>query len=538
MLGARIRLEHRARQGETVTTSPLSSPVVLDPSLSDEKLAELLGHQTEYPDLDYKTAVDLTSTEDLVELTKDVGAMQVRGGYIVIGADNQGALTGAMDGVDTRPFDEANLTPKLLRYLPKPLELRTRVLEREGHTVVMIYVGRHPSGCAIFNAVGQYPKGKETVVVFRAGDIFWRDGTRSVRMTQQGFEELVERRIADEKAAWLEEQQVIRRQEQADLQTSYEAQRISRSALGSVNLDLDTAALTSAALELVRDSDTIALQNLLKDARTRARAAIERDEIETELANVVDKLTCLAATFLEYEQEGWFDRVVGILAEIYSMPLGEHDARRFGHATSIDPAEPAPRVWLLLITRVYGLGALAVRLRNWRAVRTLTLQLPERLEHAYDANWLRHALTMASRAQHLEERGQHANLLSLARDRTKRLACLRPDGLEADNDVIITSLAQFDVLSNIAAIDDASDTDPRVFWPNFSQFRQERIQPMVDRLLTDREMRQALFRGNDAELATAFSAIENVAHGQGLRYDGFESWARTPVGTFIENNTP
>jgi hypothetical protein len=34
----------------TMSLSPLSSPVVLDARLSDEKLAELLAHQAEYPE--------------------------------------------------------------------------------------------------------------------------------------------------------------------------------------------------------------------------------------------------------------------------------------------------------------------------------------------------------------------------------------------------------------------------------------------------------------------------------------------------------
>lgn len=37
--------------------SPLSSPVVVDGIVSDEKLAELLALQAEYPELDYKGMV-------------------------------------------------------------------------------------------------------------------------------------------------------------------------------------------------------------------------------------------------------------------------------------------------------------------------------------------------------------------------------------------------------------------------------------------------------------------------------------------------
>lgn len=193
-----------------MSTSVLTSPVVLDGVVSDEKLSELLALQTEYPELDFKRTIDLSITRDAVELAKDVGAMQVRGGYIVIGVDQHGAPTGELDGADTRPFDEARLTPKMLQYLPSPLVLRTRVAERAGHRAVLIYVGPHPGGCAFFTSVGQYrdSNGRD-VVVFREGEVFWRDGTRSVRMSQAGLEAVIRRRIGDAKDAWLAEQREI-----------------------------------------------------------------------------------------------------------------------------------------------------------------------------------------------------------------------------------------------------------------------------------------------------------------------------------------
>lgn len=522
-------------------TGPLTSPIFLDGFLSDEKLAELLAFQTEYPELDYKSTIDLTTTAGKVELAKDVAAMQVRGGYIIGGVNNHGALSGQLDGVDHRRFDEASLTPTLLRWLNGPLELRTRVAEREGHTVVVIFVGRHPSGCAFFRKDGMYTKNDREVVVFRAGDVFWRDGTRSVRMTQQGLEQVIERRITDAKSAWLEEQREIRRRERADLQATYEGRQLSTAPLGAVSVDLDAGALPLAALELVRQGDTIALQHLLKQAVGRARGLIERDELETELADVLDKLTCLAATFLEYEQDEWLKRVVTTFTEIYSMPLREGDAVAFGYSSRIDPREKAPRVRLLVIERVFGLGALAVRRGDWESVRILTLQRPERLSE-YDANWLRHALTMASRAQHLEERkdGQtlEISLLSIARSDVARMKCLRPDGVADDDDLVITSLAQFDILSNIVAVDDAADTAMLVFYTNFARFHQVRIQPIIERLLTDPEMRRTLFTRGDGDLARALATIGERARSDGWRFDGFESWEGTPVEKFIAEHPP
>lgn len=338
------------------------------------------------------------------------------------------------------------------------------------------------------------------------------------------------------KAGWVEEQQEIRLRDQEAVAAAYESRRVAEQPLGSVNFDLDTHDLINAVLELLRtDNPRVPLIHLLNDALARARDAIDRDEIESELANLLDKLTCLAATFLEYEQDEWFERVIETLATIYSMPLREGDARRFGYATSIDPNEKAPRVWLLTVERVIALGALAVRRGNWEAVRMLAVQLPKRLDQEYDANWLRHALTMSSRSQLVNNQ---TSLLSLARTEVERLACLRPDGLAGDDEEIITSLAQFDALSNVAEIDAAGDNDGRVFYTNFARFRQNRIQPIIERMLEDPDMRAVIFRRGDEELALALAKIGEMAHQEGMRYDGFGSWWPTPVGDFIDRNLP
>lgn len=57
---------------DAIAIDALSSPVVVDGRLSDEKLAELLALQTEYPELDYKATVDVTTTEGKVKLAKVV----------------------------------------------------------------------------------------------------------------------------------------------------------------------------------------------------------------------------------------------------------------------------------------------------------------------------------------------------------------------------------------------------------------------------------------------------------------------------------
>lgn len=519
-------------------------PFALDGVVSDEKLLDLLAYQTEYAELDFKSTIDPSSTEGLIELAVDVGAMQVRAGYIVGGVDNQGVPTGGMDPVDLRAFDEARLRSKLLRYLPDPLTLHLGVHKIDGHPVVLIFVGRHPSGCAIFRADGQYPKGGETVVRFRRGEVFWRNGTSSERIDQAGLEEIFRGRLADAKADWLDEHQEMRRREREVTERAVGAARAARGALGSVSLDLPTPELVAAALELIRDDDRIALIHLFRGTGERARQAIEKGEVDTEFGGLLDKISCLAATFLVYEQDEWFGRTIAALGEIYSLAVPDESAAlSFGYRTHISSDEIAPRIWLETIERVFAIGALAVRLKNWRAIRTLTLQLPERIDYGYEVNWLRHALTMASRAQHLDHledgRQVSVSLLALAREHIERLQCLRPDGIPGDADELFTALAQFDVLSNLTAVADAGSADSKVFFPNFARFRQSRVDPVARRLLTDAEMRRWLFPHSDKELAQALLAIGQVAAREGVRYDGFMGWEMDRgIEAFLKEHAP
>ena len=86
-------------------------------------------------------------------MAKDVGAMQVKGGYIVIGVDRSAEPIGDMDGADSSSFDPANLVPKMQRYLHGSLDIATGVLTWDGHTVVLVCVKPNPRGCAFFIAM-------------------------------------------------------------------------------------------------------------------------------------------------------------------------------------------------------------------------------------------------------------------------------------------------------------------------------------------------------------------------------------------------
>jgi hypothetical protein len=95
-----------------VDSATSQDPVVVEPVVNAEKLRELLAWEAEYPTLDFKSACDLSLKQDLVELAKDVGAMSVRGGFLIIGVDKRGLPTGTMTDAQARLFDEAQVVQR------------------------------------------------------------------------------------------------------------------------------------------------------------------------------------------------------------------------------------------------------------------------------------------------------------------------------------------------------------------------------------------------------------------------------------------
>ncbi len=516
---------------------PSQSPVPpADGLVTDERLAALLRLAAEYDQLDFKHSSDLSKTRDEVELAKDVGAMQVKGGYIVIGVDNQGNPTGAMDTADASHFDPANLVPKMQKYLAGRLDTAAKVLTWKGKQIILICVKANPGGCAFFQIEGKYQDDDgDEVVVFRRGEVFWRENTRSVRISIDGLEEIIERRFAARREELL-------REWAAAQQALGVGQLRAGGSPPQPTFALPADELVSSVIELLRADDQIGLRQLLDDGRRRARTYIADQKLaEDQLPTLLDSIICLAATFLTHEQEAWFKRTVLLLVDAYSIVATAIEVKRLGFSSHVAPAAKAPPIWLAIIERVFALGGLAVRREAWEAVRMLAIQLPGPLAEAgYEANWLRHALTMASRAQKFAPTTPdepEIGLIDLARDDAVRLDCLHSDGVQSE-DELLTSIVQFDVLSNLAAIDHAGSTDSRVFYTNFARFRQDRMQPAANRLLTDSAMRAEIFRGTDAELAKALAEVGRLGASQGMRYDGFFGWFGTPVADFIDQHLP
>lgn len=283
-------------------------------------------------------------------------------------------------------------------------------------------------------------------------------------------------------------------------------------------------ARTTSTRELFRRNDDIPLQLALTHAVSDAARLVAALEIG-EVTAVVERLTSIAAQAITFRRKDWVDRAVRALNEVYRLGFDRRGYQR--------PDVAATTLWLVVVEHVLALGALAVRQENWDAVRSLATTAPGDADGFY-ASWLRHGLTMASRANMLDE---SKSLITLAAERVAATPALHPD-VPADDDRVITSVCQFDLLAALAIIGLTGDARTSGWYTNFARFESPRSEPAVQRLLANADMRATLFPGTDADLATALREVDRMATNEGARYWGWTGFGSATVDAFLAANPP
>lgn len=182
----------------------------------------------------------------------------------------------------------------------------------------------------------------------------------------------------------------------------------------------------------------------------------------------------------------------------------------------------------MIVERVFAVGVLAVRQHRWQQARELATQKCRREDFRWYGSWLRHGLVMAARGGLLDvrnEQGQQISLslMLLAQEHAQRLPALRPD-VAADDEDLLSSICQFDLLAALAAIDASGELDDRSWYTNFARFDWSRAEPALERLLSDSVARAAISPQSEARLAEAVQAISSRAKHETFRYMVFGRW--------------
>ncbi len=340
-----------------MTDAPWVEPVV-----SKEKLLFLLAMGTEFPQLDFKQKVDLDEHSELVELAKDVAALQSCGGYLVIGVDDTGKPTEMQSEALAKKFDEANLRQKLENHL------------------VLIHVERHPLGFSVIAKPGEYQAADgRPKVVLRPGDVFIRRGTSRQRWSEDDVEDLLAPRDARLKELHRKDFAALA----VELQTGMRGESLASGPANALTWQLDGNTFEATIVETLRHGDMVPIRLFLARALGEATTFAQRADHES-FDTITDRLTSLSAIALTVGHDELCHGVVAGLGDLYRSKVFREEG----------PSNVAG-YWLSLITRATALGGLAVHLKKWPVVRQIAME-PSGDDHY--GSWLRHGITIEARA--------------------------------------------------------------------------------------------------------------------------------------------
>lgn len=493
-------------------------PFSCDGQVGEEKLIELLAAGAEYPALDFKRELDLGDKGKRMDFIKDCAAMMnlPRGGYLVVGAEDDGKPARDVTRPTKEMFDSGRLAQTVRGYVDAAVDIRSQVhtvmVGGEQACMAVIYVGPPVDGIpAVTSKEGTSPSlaGGKPITHFHVGSVYTREGTTNALASHQTWAHILQNfRDQQRAAARADVDSLVRRVVQM-MGNGSGADPI------SPDLSMDSSTFTAAIRSLLDVKNYNAIRRFLISAKGSYQGAANEQERITAL----NRIAAIASEAVVVKDHKAVEQVADVLFELYRSYLIEpnHTVGRTGSAAR----------WLEIVLRVMAIGASAVRNDMFVAIPTLALRKVGDETYSY-RSWLRHGLTMAAR-DHLFPRADeetHGGMIALSTEIMLQYPELRPDLVGMDepalNEASLDSLCQFDFIWCSLSLAAADRHTSASFYPSCSAYRQRRVMPAVQRLDSDAETRLEVFGDRpDGEIASSIYAVLEAASQQSWQYGQF-----------------
>lgn len=512
----------------------MTSPVVLDGRLTKEKLVELVQLGAEHAELDFKSTLDLSDAAHRLGLVKDIIAMaNAGGGYIVVGAYDDGTPATDQEQPKGQGFDSADLAQLVARYVAASPVVTSQTHTLEARTHILIFVAPPSDSLPLLvSKPGEFEVEGRKKTVLQQGVLYIREGTRTVTATESHWAQLLSRYRASIIAEARESTDLLIR----ELVSSMGDAHSGPTPLPPLALDMDELAF-GQAIEPYLDTDD-GQRRLTRFVRSLRSTASIDNGTDAERLKALDRITGALAQAVLADAKSSFARLIQVLHELYEESVGQFQG-------DYAPMRQA-RYWLDIAIRVFCVGSVAVRERAWWAIEPLT----NRVGSSYYPVWLRHAITHASRAGLLSGRHKEASMMLVrAHELAVEHPLLRPDlhsvveledtGNAPANDSLLNSLAQWDFAWCAVSLATHPDEswDSKLFYPSCAALYQQRTQPIITRLATIKDVRgETLPDLTDEAWAVALGRTLEVAVEQSHQYGSWWDGARADpaVEAFIQ----
>lgn len=496
--------------------------IAVDGRTDIEKLKELLATGTECSELDFKETLDLSKKADELDFVKDAVSMFNRcpGGYIIIGATNEGAPSGLCEDIDWQQFDGARLTDKVRGYVDAPLTIISALHEIDGHGYCLICMMSLDNGLPVpFTKLGQYftERGKPHVV-FRPGDITRRDGAQNRPIEYLRWDDILARHDT-----------AIREDESKRINMLIDKITLALGEKGKTPplvYGMDDAALATALAACFKQNESAKLVRFVNQLSLEVGHSNE----------AIEGLTVVATSAVSYGFDDIASKAIDALYDYYlSM-------NHFGSG--------AEDKLLAIVIALYEIGAAMVFANRWDMIMPfVNRQSPYNPNYVF-ASWIRECQVMAANAGKFRN-DTSTMMISVALDHIKRHACIMPGfnftvnkgeenagRLTEEEESVLNLLCSFDFLYCLCVFV-AGDGKAEAY-PACVGYEQKRISCVVMKMFgKDDRTRRALLPGySDAEIASGLRELYGLISNEALSSSRFV-WGFDPtglIGPFLQAN--
>lgn len=504
---------------ESDTRAMQLQPFACDGQVGEEKLVELLAAGAEFPSLDFKRELDLGNKGKKMDFIKDCAAMMnlPRGGYLVVGAEDDGKPAVGIEPPTKEMFDSGRLTQTVKGYVDAAVDIRAQVhtttIRGQSACMAVIYIGPPADGIPAImskDGVSPSPSNGAPITHFREGSVYTREGTTNALVRHQTWTQILEN---------FRDQERVAARADVDSLVSRIVQMMGTGTNPATiipDLAMEPSTFTEAIRTMLDTQSHNTLKRFLITAKREYRA---RDNDEGRIL-ALNRIAAVAVEAVIVKDLKATEQVSDTLFELYKSYLME--------PTGTTGSGGAETRWLEITLRIMAIGAAAVREDMYEAIPTLVLR--EIGDHTYSyRSWIRHGLTMASRGDLFED-GQGTTrgggIIAMSSEIMLEYPELRADMVGMDenklNEASLDSLCQFDFIWCCLSLASDDRQLSASFYPSCSAYHQHRVMPAAQRLENDEGARQAVFGDlpNKVIASSIYSVLE-YARGQSWNYGGF-----------------
>lgn len=293
-------------------------------------------------------------------------------------------------------------------------------------------------------------------------------------------------------------------------------------------------------LNLLEDANEIRIKRYLTKIKADIKGCffkiVEFDEVDTsdsirKYYQTIDTVSILILTLVKYDLKQYRKELIDILNYTYNLIAGPNPTDIYDN-----PRGKQAKLWLSIITRVYLIGAVALKLSKYDIIKSLILVEPGWSDYWRTYYWSRHCLIMHARSP--RSTTSNEGLVALSNSAIEEVSWAE-DYFKIASKEALENLANFDLYQNITVYYHGSGLG--ACYPSYAQFHKRHLWKTFQDIGLKRNSYSIISDIPDSKVAKILIELDDYAgnefsYATGWRTGSFPSELQKFIQTGLEES--